>query len=58
MVKPPRSILDRAFEYAPAKMHEGNADYLREKFRKLQREMQANQAEAKAKTVRIEGRRK
>jgi hypothetical protein len=47
-VKPPRSILSRDFKYTPAKAHEGNADYLRAKFRRLRAEMKANETQAAA----------
>jgi hypothetical protein len=41
-----KSILDKTFRYTPAKAHEGNADYLRAKFRRMQNEIRAEQKAA------------
>lgn len=52
-MKPPRSILDKAFVYTKAREHQGDPTYLLRKFRRMQREAKENQAEAKAKVQTI-----
>lgn len=51
-----KSILDRSFQYTPS--GQTTTEYLRAKFKRIQKQLQANQIEAQAKVAPIPQRRK